>query len=43
MIREMFEKLNYIKTEGDLMDVQCREIEGTKLYLEPLVRVPDYG
>jgi len=35
MIREMFEKLNYIKTEGDLMDVQCREIEGTKLNLEP--------
>ena len=28
MIREMFEKLNYIKTEGDLMDIQCREIEG---------------
>merc|ERR1711914_54343 len=27
MIREMFEKLNYIKTEGDLMDIQCREIE----------------
>ena len=24
----MFEKLNYIKTEGDLMDIQCREIEG---------------